>query len=265
MRVLVTFALQEEFGPWQGRHKFSPVQVGDQMLHCAQIGAAEVSVLLTGIGPKIAGSNVMGILAARLDQGRAFDVCLSTGLAGALRPEFAPGEILAARCVRGSQASPAVPSNELVTHPKCLRLAEECGARIVARFETSDHLVLTAREKALLAERADAVEMESFEVLAEASGWNICGMAIRAVGDTAGEDLPLDFNQAITAEGRISSTRIVAALMKRPTALVGLLRFAKQSRDAAIALADYLDRYVAALGAGVQAGELGKEEVVAAT
>jgi adenosylhomocysteine nucleosidase len=262
MRVLVTFAVSEEFGPWQERHRFAPIQPEDSTMFHARVGEANVTALLTGIGPKIAKLSAAIVLSSAE---RAFDLCISTGLAGALQPAFAPGDVLAARAVVSGERDSKSNDNELLAHPRCLYLAEGCGAKIVERFRTSDHLILTAREKSLLAGAADAVEMESFEVLSEAMARGISGIAIRAVGDSAAEDLPLDFNQVVTPEGQISRGRIIAALLKRPTALPGLLRFARQSRDAAIALADYLDCYVAAVATNIQLNELEMEEAVAAT
>jgi nucleoside phosphorylase len=264
MKVLVTFAVSEEFGPWQARHRFAPVRPEDPTVFQARVGDAEVTALLTGIGPRIAKLST-GILLAGLESEHMFDLCISTGLAGALKPGYAAGDILAASSIAREEKNLLLPRGELPAHPRCLELAGDCGARIVQRFRTSDHLILTACEKSLLAETADAVEMESFDILNEALSRGIPGIAIRAVGDSADEDLPLDFNQAVTPEGRISRGRIFTALLKRPMALPGLLRFARQSRDAAIALADYLDCYVATVAAKVRAGELETLEMVAAT
>lgn len=264
MKVLVTFAVSEEFGPWEARHRFAALRPEDSTVFQAQIGDTNVTALLTGIGPKIAKLSA-AILLSGAERERAFDLCISTGLAGALQPEYAAGDVLAARAVVSGGNYSGSNSGELLAHPRFLQLAEECGARIVERFRTSDHLILTAREKSLLAGTADAVEMESFAVLTEAMSRGIPGIAIRAVGDSACEDLPLDFNQAVTPRGQISRARILIALLKRPTALPGLLRFARQSRDAAIALADYLDCYLATLSTNVRVTELELEEAVAAT
>lgn len=265
MKALVTFAIGEEFSPWRGRHRFAAVRVGDQTLHQARIGEAEVTVLLTGIGPRRAAAAVAGILMSQTGGERAFDVCIATGLAGGLRREFAAGEILAACAVVREGENKELRPGDVVSHPKCLELAGECGARIVERFRTSGRVILTAWEKEQLSATAAAVEMESFDVLTEAMAWGVPGIAIRAVGDTAGEDLPLDFNQVLTPRGTISVGGIAAALLKKPSALPGLLRFARQSRDAAISLADYLDRFVAALATRVSPSELMLEEAVAAT
>ncbi len=259
MKILVTFAVDAEFDPWRARHKFDAVRLGEQTVYQARIGGAEVAAVLTGIGPKIAASNVLGILMSG-----TYDLCISAGLAGALRPEYAAGEILAASCVSLEEEGARLREGSIPAHPVCLQLAGDCGATLAGKFRTSARLILTAREKSELAATADAVEMESFEVLTAAMAWGAHGIAIRAVGDTAEEDLPLDFNQAMTPQGAISTGRIAGALLKRPSALPGLFRFARQSRDAAIELGNFLDRYITAL-ANVPASEWEVEEAVAAT
>jgi len=265
MRILVTFAVDEEFGPWRGRHRFETVRLGDLAVDEARIGGAQVAVLLTGIGPKIARSNVMGVLAARSGSARAFDFCISAGLAGALRPEYNAGDILAAGILSAPEEAGGREKREVASHPVCLQLAGECGAHIVGRFKTTRRMILTSGEKTNLSAEADAVDMESFAVLDEAQSWGLKGVAIRAVGDTASEDAPLDFNRAIDEQGKVRPGRMLALLLERPRALPKLLHFARQSRDAAIALADYMDKYVVALATRQPEAEIQQEEVIAAT
>jgi hypothetical protein len=103
------------------------------------------------------------------------------------------------------------------------------------------------QDKTALKDFADAVEMESFEVLAEAFAWMNEGIAVRAVSDTADEDLPLDFDQVVTNEGELSMTRLAGQIVRQPSAIPGLIRLGKRSGEAAKRLADFLDAYVAAL------------------
>src|SRR5260370_37745121 len=92
------------------------------------------------------------------------DICISRGLAGARRREYRPGDILAARLVSEVGEPVAVAS-----HPELLTTAVDCGARQVERFATSPTVVARAEEKLRLGTQADAVEMESYTVLAEAA------------------------------------------------------------------------------------------------
>ena len=64
MRILVTFALETEFAPWRALREFRAVQWGDAEVYRAQIGAADVGVLLTGAGPRQAHLQTAKVLGA---------------------------------------------------------------------------------------------------------------------------------------------------------------------------------------------------------
>ena len=259
MRVLVTFALPTEFASWRRRRRFSRMRAlpgGDDGARCplfrARIAELEVIVALTGMGPGPAHR------AARYALQCAPDVCISSGLAGAVRTRYQPGDVLAAISVsevRGKQVFPCEPS--------LVRQAAACGARTVERFLTSPTVVATAAAKQALAEQGDAVEMESAGVLAAACAANIPAVAIRAVSDGAEQDLPMDLSRVVSARGSVRPVRLLGSLAARPAALPGLLKLAGATRRAATGLAEFLDRYIAALaknGAARAAGSAGGEQ-----
>jgi len=105
-----------------------------------------------------------------------------------------------------------------------------------------DHVVSTAEEKRALREETGAsiVEMESAAVKKKAEEWSVPFYSIRAVSDTAFEDMPLDFNLYRDADGRFSRTRIAWAAIGRPfTAIPALLRLERNCKIAARNLGDY--------------------------
>jgi nucleoside phosphorylase len=257
MRVLVTFAVDAEFAPWRRRRAWS---LTDALLDAYEttVGQARVFVVLTGVG---SGRAWDATAITRWGE-RSFDIIVSSGLAGALRREHRPGEVLVARTVRDFKAQEPLPCDgELV------RLAEMCGAKIVETFYTSDRIVVRAEEKRKLAGLADAVEMESRRVIGQARlpGWHDSRcVAVRAISDRADEDLPLDFNEMLDLRGNVSVRKIIAETIRRPRVVPPLVRFAWQSRHAAKSLAAFLDRYVLALGEGaVSNGKIPLEEVAA--
>jgi adenosylhomocysteine nucleosidase len=179
--------------------------------------------------------------------GQSFDLCISSGLAGALRQEYAAGDILSAKQVRSQVVHADAGTDTLECDDALVNLAQTCGAKIVGSFYTADHIITTSAEKGRLAALADAVDMESFDVIKEAYAWGTRPAAIRAVSDHSHEDLPLDFNLALTAKGDISVGRIVGQAVLHPKSVPGLLRFGKQSHKAAESLADFLDQYIPTL------------------
>jgi adenosylhomocysteine nucleosidase len=246
LKVLVTFALENEFAPWNSRHRFRSGQLGSCEAHFAEIDGIEVAVVLTGVGPAHARREARNVFRGEYD---SINLCISAGLAGALRPQYRIGEVLAASAVVSESLRPGAASHTLASSGALLSFAQDCGATRVTRFLSSDHIVSTAAEKDHLASRADAVEMESFEILLAAAGAGVPAIAIRSVSDKSGEDLPLDMNEVFNDKGEVSIPRVLGKVALRPQSLPGLVRLGRHSREAAEALASFLDRYLAGVSA----------------
>lgn len=243
MRILVTFAVEAEFAPWRKRHEFRPFEpTQGAAANIATIAGAEVIVGLTGIGPEAAFSKTCDFT-----WGEVLDLCITTGFAGALRPEYQVADILVAREIVADEARAKVFGTRIKSTQRLLDAAASCGAKVVDRFYSSPTAIRTAQEKAALGDFADAVEMESFEVLSEALAWMTEGVAVRVVSDTVNEDLPLDFSRVVNGGGEISIGRLAGQIARKPSAIPGLVRLGKRSGDAAKRLADFLDGYIAAL------------------
>jgi adenosylhomocysteine nucleosidase len=143
---------------------------------------------------------------------RGADGVISTGYCGALDPALVIGDIV----VSGG-------------------LLSSGRAFVRGRVHSSHQVVVTAGEKKELREAtgAVAVDMEAAAVEEKAAEWNVPFRCIRVVSDTAGEDLPLDFNRFFDAAGRFSLVRIgTHALLHPLTVLPALLRLNKNCRSA---------------------------------
>jgi hypothetical protein len=82
--------------------------------------------------------------------------------------------------------------------------------------------------------------MEAAAVARKAAEWGVPFHCVRAVSDTAQDDLPLDFNLYRDAEGRFSRTRIALAALGRPfTRVPALLRLDRNCRIASESLGDF--------------------------
>lgn len=242
MKILVTFALDNEFAPWRAMHDFRPGRWGNVEAYFAEINGAEVGVVLTGVGPETAGVRASGVIWSESD---SIGVCISSGLTGGLKKGVAIGEVLAARMLRTASVHSDLNSNNLDCTKALVSFAEEMGATVVSRFFTSQQAIVWAGEKRRLSDTADAVDMESFEIVKEAVVFGIPAIAIRAVSDLADEDLPLDMNEVFTEQGKVSVPRVLGQIARHPGSLRGLMRLGLQSKAASEALARFLDRYVA--------------------
>jgi len=251
MKILVTFAVANEFAAWRRQHDFRQIAHEPFGLYVAEIAGNTVRALLTGMGTAAATE------ATRWALESPADICISSGFTGALNAELGVGAIVAGRVVLRAERELAVAGDH-----QLLAVAQDAGALHVDRFLTSEHLIADAAQKVALAAEADVVEMESFVILAEAARHGVRAAAIRAVSDTASCSLPYDFDQARDARGQIKMSALLSQVLSQPQRLPALLRFARDCRFAARELADFLDQYLRLLSARL---DLSQSEMVAAT
>jgi adenosylhomocysteine nucleosidase len=231
MKILVTFAVEAEFAPWRRLRQFSQSSLGDVRAYSAQMKDAELVILLTGVGGRRAWAE-----ATKVIWDGNVDVCISSGLAGALREEHRPGDVLAAKEIHATNRKKVIPSD-----PALLGLARDCGAKVVDAFCSVDRVLVRSGEKCALGAKADAVEMESGDIMLEAVAFGAKVIAIRAISDAVEEDLPLDFNRVTSESGDLSVTKVLVQAAAHPGSILKLIRFAWQSRGAAERLAVVLD------------------------
>jgi len=116
------------------------------------------------------------------------------------------------------------------------------GDIVEDRIASSDRVAVTVAEKATLREQtgAAAIDMESAAIAEYAREFGASFRPIRAVSDTAQEDLPFDFNLYIDRRGRVARERIALAAMKEPfTKIPALLRLDRNCRIASEALGEF--------------------------
>jgi nucleoside phosphorylase len=251
MKILVTFAVHAEFAAWRRKGRFRRVARRPFPLYAADVGGSSVRVLLTGIGGDSASEAIRWALE------EATDLCISSGFAGALRSDLSVAELLAARLVCRAGRELAVASDRQLFAAAC-----DAGARPVDRFMTARHLAASAEDKSRLSGEADAVEMESFVILAEAARHGVRAMTVRAISDLASSSLPFDFERMRDARGAIRLTSLLLELAQNPQRLPGLLRLARDCRRAASQLAEFFERYLGLLDAGLDRSQ---SEMAAAT
>ena len=146
---------------------------------------------------------------------------ISTGFCGALDPALRIGEIVI---------------DIAATQPR------ECRPARAWKILSMARVAVTSVEKCALHREtgAAAVEMEAAAIAEKAKEWGVPFYSIRAVSDTASEDMPLDFNLYRDAAGRFSRSRIALAAMARPfSAIPALLRLNRHCRIAAESLGDF--------------------------
>jgi hopanoid-associated phosphorylase len=181
----------------------------------------------------IAGGASSGALAARLEALDSSDVdaVVSFGIAGALDPGLAVGDVLIAHTVSaGEDAFTCAGAASAAWEP---RLRGVSGLR-AASIAGVDAPLLRASDKAELRAKsgAHAVDMESHVAAAYARSRGLPFAALRVISDRAESELPAVAGNAMRPDGSVAIGQVLMGLVRDPGQLVPLLGTA---RDAAIA------------------------------
>ena len=162
---------------------------------------------------------------AEVEKTGPLDQVISTGWAGALRENLAPGQAFDVSAVidahTGERHVTAIPLHDcsLVTHSK----------------------VVDAHEKVRLAETYSAalVDMEASAIARLAQMRGIPFYCIKGISDGYTDQLP-DFNPFISADGQFQTLRFAFFALLRPKHWPALIRMGENSRKAALGIADSL-------------------------
>jgi len=93
---------------------------------------------------------------------------------------------------------------------------------------------------------ADVVEMESQVIREICRERGIPSATVRVISDAANEDLPLDFNELMTREQKLSYMKLLKSILLAPQKIPALLQLQKQTTLAARNLAFVLKKIISA-------------------
>jgi adenosylhomocysteine nucleosidase len=257
MKVLVTFAVEAEFTAWRRLRAFNLIDYRGLKLRKTLIGAAEITVLMTGVGSQAA-ALAMDLMMRMADKDQYFDVCVSSGLAGALCETLSVGDIIAPKEIIVELKHAGHGAERLEVDGELRQMALGRGAKNANCLFTTDEILVKASQKKSCASRAQSVDMESFEIVKAASAWGARSVVVRAISDAATEDLPINFNLTLSEQKEVSLSKVLMEVAKNPLALPALIRFGGQSKRAGALLAAFLENYLkdlAGMGSTKQVSE----------
>jgi adenosylhomocysteine nucleosidase len=161
--------------------------------------------------------------------------CLvSFGIAGGLSPELKAGTVI----VSGEVISEAQHwANEPGLRRRLSQFARSIGA-VEGLVLGASSILATQIEKrhAWAATRALAVDLESEIVARIATALGIPFIVLRTIADTARRDLPPASLIPLDADGKPHVLRVLAAVLRRPVQLTGMIGLAQETRIALSAL-----------------------------
>lgn len=176
-------------------------------------------------------------LEALLDRSPVAGV-LVLGVAGGLSPNLAPGVAVAAERVVDAAGEPA-PAPDAEWRARVVATAPYV---VPGTFASRDEIAVTAAEKAELWRRLGAPEVATVDL--ETAAWarvaaarGVPYLAVRAISDTAGETLPLDFNRYRDRHGRVSRLAVAARALRRPSMIRPLRALERRVAECAERLA----------------------------
>jgi adenosylhomocysteine nucleosidase len=205
--TLVCFALEEEAAPFRK----------------LAISIPDVVILITGIGAKNAEAAVRKFFEKNLPK-----QVLTCGFAGGLNPELENGDVVF-----------------MTGYPALEERLADADAILTSFFSAPRIVTTVAEKKKLRAETgADVVEMESGAILAVCRERRIPCAMVRAISDTADEDLPLDFNQLSKPDMNLHYGKLAWAIAKAPWKIGALIKLHKKTSFAAGQLADVLAKFI---------------------
>jgi len=248
MPTLVCFALKEEAAPFRsGLRRGHPV-----------------SILITGIGRKNAEKSLREFLNSRRSRGDETqikniletphvvsyepDLVLTCGFAGGLNPDLKLGDVVfefSSSSSRGDEAQIKTGEKLEPTDVGCYEKLLAAGAK-PAKIFCADRIATTMAEKKKLREEtgADAVEMESGVIHAVCAGQGIPCATVRVISDTAGEDLPLDFNALSKPDKNLDFGKLFLAIARSPGKIGALMELRRKTRFAAEQLSTVLAKLI---------------------
>ena len=204
--TLICFAVKEEAAPFLKLVKKHPA----------------VSVLITGMGRK----NSERAILQSLPQTQP-NLVLTCGFAGALDPRLKIGDVVF----------------DADSESRLAPILQEAGAA-PAKFHCAARVAITIAEKTALHKStgADVVDMESQFIRQICRDKKIPSATVRAISDSALDDLPLDFNELMTEDDTLSFSKLSLALVKSPGKIPQLMQLQKNTRLAAQNLAAVLEK-----------------------
>ncbi len=209
-------------------------------LHDHNLGPPPFTFHITGVGKERAMAGVKALM----DGPEKPDAILSLGFAGGLHSPLATGDLVLSRRLYATGESAFIEAD-----PRLLQAAQEAlaeahlsrrGARhFVADTLTSPRMVCTASEKGMMAAstRAWAVNMEDYWIGQAARREGIPFLSVRAVLDTAAQDVP-PFTADIGDKSLpVQAFRALAHGIARPQDILRVANLGKQAKTAQESLA----------------------------
>jgi len=235
-RVAVVAAMEEELHSL--RQRLSDVERVDSTAGLAVRGlleSEEVLLMATGEGAAAAEKGLSALLSDR-----NIEALLVVGVAGAISPDLAVGDLVVVDSVRDERGEISLPDPSLLQRALALDTVVRGGVVSV------DRIVVEASAKQALWQSVgggpfQVVDLESATYARLAAGKGIPYVVLRSVSDAASESLPLDFNEFRSPDGSINRAKIARYLIFHPHLVGPLKSLRTRLRECSVSMADGIE------------------------
>jgi nucleoside phosphorylase len=217
--IAIVFALPEESADFRRAIRFNPYE---RRAWRAVVKGREILLLHCGVGSVAAARSMADCFADHRP-----DLLIATGFAGALAPDLATGDLVAA----SNWSDPALLSRDL---------------RAGVLISVSAPVETVAAKAALhTSTGAIAVDMETATIAAACAAAGVPLLAVRAISDAADRSLPIPFDEwfDLTAQ-RPRKLRLLMHLVRHPGRIRAFADFVKGLSPARKSIAAFLVRFL---------------------
>ena len=234
--IAITFALPTESSDLI-RHVTKRTIVGRAggRIVVGEIGNREVAIFHTGVGRKSCERAISGFVEAVHP-----DLLISSGFAGGVREDLKVGDLIVAENFSDPGLTTFVEGRTAVGPPTG---SGELAPPTRVNLFTANSIIDSIEERQRLGREhgADAVDMETEVITRVCAGHGIRMLSLRVISDTADTPMPLPPPVLFDLERqRTNPGRLLSSLIKHPTAIGRLVRFARQIRRCRQILAEGL-------------------------
>jgi len=190
--------------------------------HTVTFGERRVVLSVIGEGPQNAARATEALLGTV-----ALSGVVVVGVAGGLTSDLQPGALLVGQEVFADGATAPPPD------PRWLARIPDDPATYLGTIVSRSSMLCTRESKESVRAHlrlggAAAVDLETATVAEVAASRGVSYIAVRAISDTAGESLPLDFNRFRDDSGRIDRFRVARHSLLRPGLVAPLWRLRRR-------------------------------------
>ena len=200
-----------------------------------RLESQEVLLAATGEGAAAAKKRLSALLSDR-----SIEALLVVGVAGAISPDLAVGDLVAIDSVRDEHGEIPSPDASLLQRALTSKNVVQGGVVSV------DKIVVDAAAKQALWQSVgggpfQVVDLESATYARLATEKGIPYFVLRAVSDTASESLPLDFNAFRSSDGSINRGKVARHLIFHPHLVGPLKDLRTRLRECAVSMANVVE------------------------